>query len=156
MDSTENAVDNFWLNLLPEYFKKELNYGIEQESRPLPEITKQRADWTIRSIMNGDSKRVVFMEDRRKGKETQSAEWQNAVEQLSSYLKLVRAEPKQDPKQTLYGAVNIGTFTRFYQLDPDQPDSKNYTGTNGNYYELANDEAKIHEILLDLVQKTSH
>lgn len=155
-NSTENAVDNFWLNLLPDYFKKELKYGIEQEARPLPEYIKQRADWTIRYIKNGDPIKVVLMEDKRKGKETQTSEWQKALEQLTRYLKLVRAESGQDRDQTLYGAVNIGTFTRFYQLDPQESDCEDYPGTNGNYYELAKDEATIHDILLDLVRKTSH
>jgi hypothetical protein len=155
-NSLENDVDNFWLNLLPDYFQKKLKYGIEQEARPLPQITKQRADWTIRYIKNGDPKKVVLMEDKRKGKETQSAEWRDALDQLTRYLKLVRTEPNQDATQTLYGAVNIGTHTRFYQLDAYQQECIDYPGTNGKVYELADDEANIHAILLDLVYKTSH
>lgn len=154
-NSIENDVDNFWLNLLPDYFQKKLKYGIEQESRPLLEITKQRADWTIRFIKNGDLKKVVFMENKRKGKETQSSEWQKAVDQLTRYLKLVYVESNQDRIQTLYGAVIIGTYTRFYQLDPNQAECIDYPGTNGKVYELVADE-EIHTILLDLVRKTSH
>ncbi|KAI9764657.1 MAG: hypothetical protein M1840_008154 [Geoglossum simile] len=155
-DSIENDVDNFWLNLLPDYFQKKLKFGIEQEARPLPEVTKQRADWTIRYIRNGDPKKVVLMEDKRKGTETQPAEWKEALTQLTRYLKLVRTEDKQDPNQTLYGALNMGTYTRFYLLEPYEPECFDYPGTNGKPYELARDEAEIHAILLDLVQKTSH
>ncbi|KAI9787508.1 MAG: hypothetical protein M1839_000038 [Geoglossum umbratile] len=155
-DSIENDVDNFWLNLLPDYFQKKLNFGIEQEARWLPEITGQRADWTIRYVKNGSLKKVVLMEDKRKGMETQSAEWREALSQLTRYLKLVRAEKNQDAKQTLYGVVNMGTYTRFYQLEHHEPECIDYPGTKGKPYELAKDEAEIHEILLDLVQKTSH
>ncbi|KAF2471331.1 uncharacterized protein BDR25DRAFT_325101 [Lindgomyces ingoldianus] len=145
-DSVENDVDNFWLNLLPDYFQKKLKYGIEQEARPLPEVTKQRADWTIRYIKNGDPKKVILIEGNRKGMESQPAQ----------YMKLVRTERNQDPKRTLYGAVNIGTYTRFYQLDPYEQECIDYPGTNGKCYELAGNEAEIHAILLNLVQKTSH
>jgi hypothetical protein len=155
-DSIENDVDNFWLNLLPDYFQKRLNFGIEQEARPLPEITRQRANWTIRYIKNGSLKKVVLMEDKRKVTETQPAEWREALSQLTRYLKLVRTEKNQDPQQTLYGAVNMGTYTRFYQLEHHEPECVDCPGTNGNPYELAKDEAEIHEILLNLVQKTSH
>ncbi|KAI9768576.1 MAG: hypothetical protein M1840_004773 [Geoglossum simile] len=127
-DSIENDVDNFWLNLLPDYFQKKLNFGIEQEARPLPEITKQRADWTIRYIKNGSLKKVVLMEDKRKGTETQPTEWREALSQLIRYLKL---------------------------LEHHESECIGYPGTNGKPYELAKDEAEIHGILLDLVQKTS-
>jgi hypothetical protein len=149
--SLENDVDNFWVNLLPDYFQKRLNYGIE---RPLPEFTKH-ADLTTRYIRNGTSKKVVFMEDKCRGKETQSAQWRDALEQLTNYLRLVRAEPTQKPYEMLYGAVNIGTYTRFYQLEPFKQDCVDYPGTDGKPYELAEDEAEIHGILLDLVGKTS-
>jgi hypothetical protein len=155
-DSIENDVDNFWLNLLPRYFKIELEYSIEQEARPLPEVTKQRADWTIRYIRNGDLKKVVLMENKRKGTESQPAQWREALEQLTRYLKLVRTEKNQDPDQPLYGALNMGTYTRFYMLEPCEPECLDYPSTNGKPYELARDEAEIHAILLDLVQKTSH
>lgn len=156
-DSIENDVDNFWLNLLPDYFQQKLEFGIELEPRPLPEVTKKRVDWTIRCIKNlATQKLVALMEDKRKGKETQPAEWRDAVAQLTRYLRLVRTEPRQDATHTLYGAVNIGSYTRFYQLDPDQQECIDYPGTNGKPYELAKDEAGIHAILLELVQKTAH
>ena len=155
-DSIENAVDNFWNNLLPLYFKQTLNFGIEQESRPLPKIVKRRADWTIRYVKNGDPKKVVLMEDKRKGKETQSAEWAHALEQLTTYLKLVRTEKGQNSDQTLYGAVNIGTYTRFYQLEPYEQECEDYPGTNGKAFELQKDEEDIHNCLNELVSKTMH
>ncbi|KAF2464528.1 uncharacterized protein BDR25DRAFT_154785, partial [Lindgomyces ingoldianus] len=154
--SLENDVDNFWLNLLPDYFQKKLKYGIEQEARVLPTVTKQRADWTIRYIKNGDPKKVILMEDKRKGMESQTQHWALALDQLTRYMTLVRTEPGQDPTKTLYGAVNIGTYSRFYQLDPYAQQCIDYPGTNGRHYELAKDEAEIHAILLDFVRKTSH
>ena len=88
----DNVVDHFWANLLPDYFKKSLKFGIEQESRVLPEVTKNRADWTIRCIRSGEPKKVALMADKRKGKEFSAAEWAEALEQLTNYLMLVRTE----------------------------------------------------------------
>lgn len=154
-NSIENAVDNFWLNLLPDYFKKSLKFGIEHESRPFPEATKQRADWTIRYIKNGDPK-VILMEDKRRGKEFSTAEWRSGLEQLTDYMTLARAETQQDTQRTLYGAVNIGTYTRFYQLDMYEKTCINYPGTPDQALELQADEERIHNILQELVQKTMH
>ena len=53
-----------------------------------------------RHIKNGDPKKVVLFEDKRCGKETQLAEWRNALEQLTNHLKLVRTE--QGGKEILY------------------------------------------------------
>ena len=155
-DSIENAVDNFYLNLLPDYFKKRLGYGIEQESRPLPEITKQRSDFTIRFIRNGDLKKVVLMEDRRKDTESSIVEWEKALGQLTTYLKLIRAEAQQDSTQTLYASVNIGTYIRFYQLDAYKVECIDFPGTNGKAFELAADEESVRNYLEEWVRLTSH
>lgn len=61
---------------------------------------------------------------------------------------------KRPVTQTLYGAVNIETYTRFYLLDTYKQECINYPGTDGKVYGLGEDEAKIHAILLDSVQKT--
>lgn len=140
-NSLENNVDNFWLNLLPDYFQKKLKYGIEQESRLLPEVSKQRADWTIRYIKNGGQTKVILMEDKRKSFESQSSVWASAFDQLTRYMTLVCAEQYPDNEQTLYGAINIGTYTRFYQLNPYKKECIDYPGTNGKCYELAENEA---------------
>ena len=71
--STETAVDNFWNNTLPHYFTQGKLYGIEQEQRPLEGVVKQRADFTIRYIKNGDPKKVVLMEDKRRGNESRES-----------------------------------------------------------------------------------
>ncbi|KAI9860743.1 MAG: hypothetical protein M1813_005666 [Trichoglossum hirsutum] len=71
--SLENAVDNFWNNTLPHYFTQDKLYGIEQEQRPLEGVVKLRADFTIRYIKNGDPKKVVLTEDKRRGYETQQS-----------------------------------------------------------------------------------
>ena len=154
-DSKENGVDNFWLNLLIDYFNKKLTYGIEQEARMLPEVFEQRTDWAIRCIRNGDLKKVIITMNKRKGLESQASQWADALRQHTTYLKFVRAESGQ-ADQTLYGVVNIETYTRFYQLDPNEHECIDYPGTDGNGYELAENEADIHAILLDLIQKTSH
>ncbi|KAK2805762.1 hypothetical protein FQN50_006038 [Emmonsiellopsis sp. PD_5] len=157
-ESLENAVDNFWNNTLPHYFTQDKYYGIEQEQRPLEGIVKTRADFTIRYIKNGSPKKVVLMENKRRGYETQQSKWEEAVQQLTSYLKLVRTEQHQQAaNETLYAAVTIGTYVRFYYLLPKEPMLKDYETTRtGDYYELKDDEDEIHKILTEFVAKTYH
>ncbi|EZF26145.1 hypothetical protein H112_01684 [Trichophyton rubrum D6] len=128
--------------------------GIEQEQRPLEKVYS-RADFIIRYVKNGQPKKVVLMENERRGYETQSSWWAEAVRQLTDYLKLVRAE--QDWNDTLYAAVTIGTYVRFYYLEPKEQTLTDYTTVRtGDYYELKKDEAEVHKVLNEWVEKTSH
>ncbi|KAI4275265.1 MAG: hypothetical protein L6R35_006282, partial [Caloplaca aegaea] len=152
--SLETEVDNFWNNTLPHYFTQDKLYGIEQEQRPLQGVVKQRADFTIRYVRNGDWKKVVLLEDKKGGHETQPSKWSEALEQLTNYLKLVRAE--QAGNETLCGAVTIGTYVRFYHLTPGEQTMQDYPSpVTGKAYELKSDEENVHEILNELVSKTS-
>jgi hypothetical protein len=155
LGSFENAVDNFWNNTLPHYFTQDKLYGIEQEQRPLEGVVKLRADFTIRYIKNGDLKKVVLMEDKRRRFETWGSRWTEALEQLTNYLKLVRNE--QTGKEILYGIVTIGTHVRFYFLNPYEPTMEDYPTTETRKaYELKDDEAEIHKVLNEVVTKTSY
>lgn len=152
--SLETEVDNFWNNTLPHYFTQDKLYGIEQEQRPLEGVVKQRADFTIRYVKNGDPKKVVLMEDKKRGHEAQSSKWSEALEQLTNYMKLVRSE--QGGKEVLYGAVTIGTYVRFYYLMPGEQTMQDYPSpVTGKAYELKTDEGNVHKILNELVAKTS-
>ena len=152
--SLETEVDNFWNNTLPHYFTQDKLYGIEQEQRPLEGVVKQRADFTIRYVKNGDPKKVVLMEDKKRGHETQSSKWSEALEQLTSYMKLVRSE--QGREEVLYGAVTIGTYVRFYYLMPGEQTMQDYPSPETRKaYELKPDEENFHKILNELVAKTS-
>lgn len=156
--SLENAVDNFWNNTLPHYFTQDKFYGIELEQRPLEGVVKQRADFTIRYIKNGDPKTVktvVLMKNKKRGYETQQSERLEAVEQLTNYLKLVRTEQSPSEK-TLYAAVTIGTYVRFYYLDLDEDTLRDYQTTRTGDYELRDNEGKIHKILTEYVANTYH
>ena len=140
---------------MPDYFTKAKKYVCMVEARPLPEIVKQRADWTIRYIKNGEPKKVVLMEDKRRGKET-TAGWKGALDQLTRYMKLVRTEKDQDPTQTLYGVVNIGTYTRFYKHEEGEDTCDDYPHHTEQPWELCKHEKEIHSILEELVRLTSH
>ncbi|KAK2750688.1 hypothetical protein FQN57_002761 [Myotisia sp. PD_48] len=150
--SLENAVDNFWNNTLGDYFTKQKKYGIEQEQRPLSG-NKQRADFTVRYVKNGVPKKVVLLEDKRRGYETQPSKWVDAVDQLTTYLKLVRME---QAKGTLYGAVTIGTYVRFYYLPSDSNTLVDFAMGGGQAFELQNNDREIHAILNEFVRLTSH
>lgn len=64
-DSLEHAVDTLWANILPLYFTLSDGYGIQQQQRPWPGATKTRADFAIRYVKNGQTKKVCLIEDRR-------------------------------------------------------------------------------------------
>lgn len=137
-------MDNFWNNTLPIYFKREKLYGIEQEQRSLEGVFKQCANVTIRYIKNGDSKKIVLFEDKRRGLETKGAEWRNALNQLTNYLKLARSE--QSDKDTLYGAVTIRTYVSFYSLAPYAQVMTEYREQT-TPFELKDNEDVVHTIL---------
>ncbi|KAL8721500.1 MAG: hypothetical protein Q9225_001845 [Loekoesia sp. 1 TL-2023] len=151
--SVESAVDNFWNNILPLYFKRENLYGIEQEQRPLETIYK-RANFITRCIRNGVLKKVIILESKNKGVETQSAIWADALTQLVDYAKLVRTE--QPNEGILYLMLDLGTYVRFYELPPPDQNARDYKSKKtGKAYELKADEEEIHKILTELVAKTS-
>ncbi|KAH0550937.1 hypothetical protein GP486_007697 [Trichoglossum hirsutum] len=100
-------------------------------------------------------KKVVLMEDKRRGYETQMSKWTEALNQLTSYLKMVRTEQGGD--DILYGIVTIGTYARFYYLAPNEQAMDDYPTTEtGSAYELKNDEAEIHKLLSEYAVKTSY
>ncbi|PVI01162.1 hypothetical protein DM02DRAFT_525630, partial [Periconia macrospinosa] len=111
--SMESDVDNFYLNFLQVYFPVHEDYGIEHESRPLEEQGfKKRTDFTIRYIKNDHPTKIILLEDKRAGKETSTEQWKKALAQVAKYADMVRKEKKQDPDETIYLTVNIGTFIR--------------------------------------------
>ncbi|KAK2785903.1 hypothetical protein FQN53_007279 [Emmonsiellopsis sp. PD_33] len=154
----ENAVDNFWNNTLPHYFMQDKFYGIEQEQRSLEGAIEARADCFIRYIRHGYPIKVILMETRRRGSEAQQSTWEQAVRQLTNYLKLVRTEQHQHAAdEILYAAVTIGTYVRFYYLVPKELELRDYKSTRtGDYYELKDDEGEVHKILTEFVAKTYH
>jgi hypothetical protein len=165
------VVDNFWNNMLRHYFTVERDYGIELEPRrPLEEgmmITKPAVDFTIRRIIRtGEGKKVfvvvvVFMENGKVVYEMPTSSWwAAAVDQLTEYLKVVRAEQTRigEDAYNLYGAVAIGTFVRFYCFEPvNDGELRGYplTQETGQAFELKGDEEEIHKVLNEFVAGTS-
>ena len=67
----------------------------------------------------------------------------------------VRAE--QTGNEVPYGIVTIGTYVRFYFLEPGELTMEDYPTTEtGKAYELKDDEAEIHKVLNEYVTKTSY
>ncbi|KAK2816041.1 hypothetical protein FQN49_008044, partial [Arthroderma sp. PD_2] len=130
-------------------------YGIEQEQRPLEGVVKKRVDFTIRYVKNGTPKKVVLMENKKRGYETHASVWADAVTQLTNYIKLVHVE--QLDNNILYAAVCVGTYVRFYYHERRDEELTDYpTLRTGDYYELKNDEEEVHRVLTELVAKTNH
>ncbi len=71
-------------------------------------------------------------------------------------MKIARAE-FTGGDQTIYGVVNIGVFTRFYQLDLCKQDYVEFDSDliTGEAFELQDDEQIVHDVLTDIVEKTS-
>jgi hypothetical protein len=150
--SLEQAVDNMWNNILPRYFDLEENYGTGLEQRPMG-TNKQGADLTIRYIQNGMLKKVILVENKRYDVTTQNGAWAVAVEQLTAYLKLVRTEQLAF-KDTLFGIVTIGRWSRFYELQDGASTLNDYPGTGGKYYDFKESEDEMDAILYQLYQRT--
>lgn len=158
-DSFEADVDRVWNNILPLYFTLAKNYGIEQVQQPYPGVAKTESDFIIRYIRNGQQKKVALLEDKRVSHESASAAWAAAVNQLTDYLKVARAEAQYSdgkPCETVYAVVTIGHYSRFYEFPFDAQELQDYGTTGGRVFEFKNDEDDIDMILLDMVQKTSH
>lgn len=149
--SLESDVDAFYLNFLKEVFTLKDNFGVEQESRAAKDLgISQKPDFTIRCIRNGARKKVILCENKRRDGESQTAVWTDALDQVVRYATLVRTELGQNPEETLYLTVNVGTNLRFYELPGRSTKAKDWTPAGGHEYELANDEEEVwrlwHEI----------
>ncbi|KAL9131738.1 MAG: hypothetical protein Q9217_000413 [Psora testacea] len=150
--SVEQAVDKMWNNILPRYFDPEEDYGMELEQRPLG-TAKQRADLTIRYVHNGERKKVILIENKRYDYATQAGAWEEAVDQLTRYLKPVRTD-QREVKDTLFGIVTIGRWSRFYELPQGDGTLKDYPGTGGIYYDFKDNENEMDDLLYQLYEKT--
>lgn len=70
-------------------------------------------------------------------------------------MTLMRFE--QPGKDVLYGAVTIETYVRFYYFMPGEQTMQDYPSpVTGKAYELKTDEEYVHQIVNELVRKTSY
>lgn len=157
-DSLEADVDRIWNNILPLYFRVDMNFGIEQQQRPYPDTSKTKVDFIIRCIRNVSNKKVVLIEDNRVKQESSTTIWEDAIEQVTDYMKTARVSQFKpgSPVETMYAIVTVGHYCRFYTLLPGAQQLEDYSNTGGNPFELKDDEEDIDAILLELVQKTSN
>lgn len=154
--SDEIAVDNFWANTLAHYFTQEKFYGIEREQSPLEGVHK-RVNITIRYIKDSKKpKRVVLIENKKKGYENQESKWVEAKTQLTKYLKLARADQfdRADNQITLYGIVGIGQYVRFYSFSPGEQEMDAFPSSAIDVYDIRKDDDKVHAILNKIVKDT--
>ena len=146
--STESDLAYFWNNLLPLIFKLSDGWAVEPESNPL-KGNGQKSDFSLRYVKNGDY-RLVIVENKRHELAGQSAVWADGLEQATRYAKLTRTNDSQNKGLTMHILVNVGTYTRFYQLDPYKQSTIDWAPTGGRYLEMADDEAEmwthLHEI----------
>jgi hypothetical protein len=92
--------------------------------------------------------KVVLIEDKRKGLESQGSMWRDAVEQLAGYMRLV---PADQGATILYGAVVIGTYIRSYYLGRHW----GITRPEKQASHTTSDEKEIDRILNEYVEITS-
>ncbi|OJD11068.1 hypothetical protein AJ78_08087 [Emergomyces pasteurianus Ep9510] len=151
--SIENAVDALWLNILRMYFQPKdgfvLHTQIPLSTRAAGNIGIVRVDDT------GNQEIVILCESKRAAFESQNTQWELAVDQLESYLKIVRGGfgLKQ---RTLYGIVAVGRYCRFYQLGESPGEELEALPlTNEKVLHIKKDEAEIHNPLKELFKKTN-
>jgi hypothetical protein len=156
-DSGESDVDHFYNNMLPDYFPKSMMYGIEQESRPLQKMgMKVKTDFTIRYIRNGQPKKVIVIECKRKEKESSNTEWRGALNQAIEYVQLIRVEAHQNSELPIYIVIGIGTYLRVYIHRKGEKDAEDFPMSGAQLLELAKDEEKVHNILMEIQRLTAH
>jgi hypothetical protein len=152
-DSLEHAVDVLWANILPLYFTVTQGYGVEQQARPWPGVTKTKADFAIRYVKNGQPKKVCLIEDKRVKYESSDSKWADAAEQLTGYMTTTRAA-NPNPNESMYGIVTVGHYSRFYVLKPGERQLSDYSGHDGTPLHFKHHEQEIDAVLCDLVALT--
>ncbi|KAK1671767.1 hypothetical protein BDP55DRAFT_675357 [Colletotrichum godetiae] len=156
-NSLEVDVDILWSNILPLYFDIRKDYGIEPQQRPYPGVVKT-TDFVITAVRNGQPKKIVVIEDKRVSDEGSGAVWQEAVTQVTDYMKVARTSNFVTFRktETVYAIVTVGRYSRFYKLRKNELQLVDFDNTGGKTYEFKKDEESIDGILLDIVQKTVH
>ncbi|KAJ5113274.1 hypothetical protein N7456_001808 [Penicillium angulare] len=151
--SLEHAVDGFWNLVLHEYFTSSLDFGIVPQRRP-NDAVGLRADLTIRHVRGDPAKfsTVMVFENKRREFEGRDGEWRQAFTQLTAYL--LSVAKKQAP-MTLYGAVAIGRYVRFYAMEAGDTLPRDlFPNTDSQPYEVKDHEEEIHKILEWLVTES--
>lgn len=155
--SLESDVYQFYNRFLREIFTTRDNFVVGQESRVMNnENNRQKFDFTIiRYITNGEPKKVILCENKRRDGESQTSVWTNALAQVVEYANSVRQEQIQYANESLYLTVNVGTYLRFYELPKGLDKAIDWAPAGGHCYELANDEEEVWRLwnqLRDLVK----
>ncbi len=158
----EDGVDDLWLAILNYYFRDD--FIVRQNAR-LSQGAKTKVDLVVESVVGvNDTQHVVLLvEDKRPPKEAQNAAWSGAVKQLTEYMLQARAqdqnhlklEPTDHLPYSTYGIVNVGKYSRFYVLHPDQTTLQDLPSSQGKPYHVKNDELGVAAILTELVTKTT-
>ncbi len=151
-NSSENAVDALWADILPLYFTVPDGYAIDPQARPRAEEDKKRADFAVRYVHNGTPRKGILIEDKRVKYESSNSKWKGAVDQLTGYMESSRVE--SGIEETVYGIVTIGHYSRFYEYWAGEEVLRNHSGYDGNPLHFRDDEMNIDEILCALVQAT--
>nr|POE65915.1 hypothetical protein CFP56_57605 [Quercus suber] len=147
-----NPVDTFWLNLLPDYFRKTQIFGSERQSRFLPHA---HVDATFRLVRSGGRRRIVLLLLMMMPGGGDGV-WDEGLDRLTEFLGLVRDEEEESQGGVVYGAVNVGAYTRFYEFLPGEGKGRDFTESDGQgrVLEVLWDEEMVHRILEEIVQRT--
>lgn len=101
--SLENAVDTMRLNILNMYFHPKDGFVLHPQI-PLSAASSRRGNIAVARVNTvGHQELVILCENERAEFEGRNAEWKEALEQLTSYLNIVRSGFKPDMEHTLYG-----------------------------------------------------
>ncbi|KAF6816618.1 hypothetical protein CPLU01_13814 [Colletotrichum plurivorum] len=158
-NSLETGVDILWNNILRLYFDIRKSYGLDPQQRSYQGVVKTRSDLIITVVRNDQHEKVVVLiQDKCVGHEQSALKWEEAVEQVTDYMKAARTSncPVSSKAETIYAIVTVGRCSRFYELLPGEHELTDYDNTDGKAYEFKEVEESVDGILLDIVKKTSH
>ncbi|KAF4633971.1 hypothetical protein G7Y89_g4149 [Cudoniella acicularis] len=154
-DARQSSSIQVRANILPRYFTLEKGYGIDQQARPWPGVTKTKADFAIRCVQNSQPKKVCLIKDKRVEHESKSSKWEEAVNQLTNYMTTARAN-NPNPDELMYSIVTVGHYSRFYELHANERELRDYSTHSGSPLHFKRNEPEIDVILCELVAKTQY
>jgi hypothetical protein len=79
-----------------------------------------------------------------------------SLDQSISYVQLIRVEADQNSDLPIYIIIGIGTYLCIYVHYRGKKDAKDFPMSGGQLLELANDEEKVHNILMEIQRLIAH
>lgn len=148
--SNESDVDQLWLRILNLYFLDKDDFTVTCQEGPRDEAT-MKTDVMVVRAEQAQVFKVVVLENKSAGFESQDGVWYKAMDQLKIYM--MNSRMGHQPQIDMYAIITVGRFSRFYVLGIHKQQLEDYPGTNGRYFEFKDNEKDIDRILMEWLRK---